>query len=504
MSPSSRSDASLDRHVGAGAAGGILRRGVAWTLGGQWVGYAVQVGTIAVLARLLTPDDFGLIAMVLAVTALLDQFRSLGLSQAVVQREKLSWAQMDSLFWINGLVGVVLAGLLAAGGPLLAAFYGRDELVMVSLALAGGYLLSGFAIQHQALLSRQMRFAVLARRSVSARLAASIVAVVAALLGAGYWSLVLQQIASVLLSAIVVWTAVRWVPGRPRELRSTLPLVRFGAGVSAAALMNTLARQADNIIIGRVLGAGPLGIYSRAYALLMLPLRQMKDPIGVVVVPVLSALTPEPARYRRVYRAALAGVCHIGLPGMALLAVVAGPLIDVLLGDQWTAAVPVFQVLALAGICQVVSATTGWLFVSSGRTGAYAAWAAVSSVLTVASFVVGVRWGLQGVAWAYAIGQVVLALPAFVVACRGTPVRLADVLDSMWRPVLVGAVVASAALLVQWQWASQLAAGLDLAVSLLAAALVWGVVVAVWPRARAEVLALVRLRKDRRVPGGAA
>lgn len=500
MPAAPRTRESLTRSVEGGTAGRVLRRGVAWTLGGQWIGFIVQLLTIVVLARLLAPDDFGLVAMALAVTAIADQFRTLGLSQAVLQRASLTWTQMDGLFWINGVVGVLLAGVIAALGPVLAAFYGRTELVPISMALAAAYVINGFAVQHQALLSRQMRFAVLARRTVVARVLASMVAVTAALLGAGYWALVLQQIASVVFSAVVVWTAVRWLPGWPRQLRETWPLLQFGAGISVASLMNTVARQADNIIIGKALGAGALGLYTRAYSLLMLPIRQMKDPIGAVVVPVLATLLPEPQRYRRVYRSALAGVAHLGVPGVAVLAVVADPLILVMLGPQWSAAVPVFQLLAVAGLCQVASATTGWLFVSSGRSGAYAAWAAAASVATVLSFVVGVRWGIEGVAAAYAIGQLVLAGPSFVVACRGTPVILRDVVASLARPAVAAVLVGASALGARSIWTHSLVPGLDLVVSLVLSGVVWAAVICLWPGARSEIAQLLALRRAGRSP----
>ena len=358
--------------------------------------------------------------MAFTLTVIADQFRSLGLSQAVIQRPDLTWQQVNAMFWINSGAGVVLAGFVAVTGPFLASFYGDQRIVAICWVLSASYVLSGLAVQHNALLSRHLNFRSIALRNGLSRLAASALAVSAALLGAGYWSLVVLQVGVNLFTLAFVWTAVRWWLSRPRALRSAIPLLRFGAGVSLGSMLNTISRQADNVLIGKFLGAGPLGLYSRAYGLLMMPLRQIKDPPGAIVLPMLAALQREPARYRALYRSAIAGLAHVGMPGIAIVAVGAHPIISILLGRRWEAAAPLFQLLAIAGFVQLISATTGWLFISSGRSRAYATWAGVSSALTVVVFVVGLHWGARGVAAAYAVSQTVMALPSFALAVRGT------------------------------------------------------------------------------------
>ncbi len=264
-------------------------------------------------------------------------------------------------------------------------------------------------------------------------------------------------------------------------------------------MLNTISRQADNVLIGKFLGAGPLGLYSRAYGLLMMPLRQIKDPLGAIVLPMLAALQREPARYRALYRSAIAGLAHVGMPGIAIVAVGAHPIISILLGRRWEAAAPLFQLLAIAGFVQLISATTGWLFISSGRSRAYATWAGVSSALTVVAFVVGLHWGARGVAAAYAVSQTVMALPSFALAVRGTAVSLADVVTAMLRPLAVSGFVLAAS------WTAARSVGdhpvvVQLVVTCGAGGLVWAGLLLAWPAARAEVHQLVRIAK----PGGTA
>ncbi|MDQ1542033.1 MAG: hypothetical protein QOH29_2759, partial [Actinomycetota bacterium] len=294
--PDGYSDESVgDRDVER-ATGSAVRSGLAWTLGGQWAGYALQIVTTAVLARLVAPKDFGLLSEALTVTAFATQMQTLGLSQAVVQRAKLTHGQLSNLFWVNAGAGVVLALLVAASAPLVAGFYGNHALVGVVAALAVSYVISGLGVQHAALMSRRMKFRAIAVRSLVPRLLAGIVAIVAALLGAGYWALVIQQIVGVFFVVVFVWTAIDWRPSWPSRGTGVRPLLRFGAGVSIANILYYFSSNADNILVGRVLGNGPLGLYARAYNLFLVPLRQIHGPLGNVVQPVMSAIVGEPER----------------------------------------------------------------------------------------------------------------------------------------------------------------------------------------------------------------
>lgn len=492
-------DQWIERSVASGGAGAKVGHGLKWAMGGEWLSYVLQIGTMMVLARLLTPEIFGVMAMALTLTVIVDQLRGLGLSQAVIQRDDLTAVQVNALFWVNLAFGVVLAGVVAGMGPVLAAFYDQTQLAAICLVLAAGYLFAGASMQHSALLNRQMAFKSLTTRNMVARLVSSVAAVVAAVAGLGVWSLVIQQVSYLVLAAVFVWAKVRWLPTRPRHLRGALPLVRFGSHIMVANLLHSISRQADNIVIGRMLGAAPLGLYTRAYSLLTLPLRQIKNPISAVMVPILSALQNERGRYRSAYRQSINGLAHAGIPAIVILTVAAPEVIDVFLGSQWSQAATIFQLLAVASLLQLVSTTAGWLFVSFGRGRAAAAWAAFNGIVTVVAFFIGVRWGVEGVAAAYTISQLLLTAPAFVVACRDTPVRPVDALTAVLRPLAVSAVVlaatAASQLLVPDSWPSLPSLGL-LALTAVAA---WAATMLAWPRARDEVASLFTVLRGRKV-----
>lgn len=467
-----------------------MRTGVAWTMAGQWAGYIVQVATTAVLARLVSPHDFGIFGEALTVTALATQLQSLGLSQAVVQRATLTHGQMSNLFWLNAGAGGIFALLVVAAAPLVARFYGDPALVAVTYVLAFSYLVSGVGVQHAALMARRLRFRSMALRTLGPRIAAGAAGVMAALLSARYWALVVQQMVLVSATVVFMWAAIDWRPSRPSRGTGVRPMLRFGAGVSVANLLNYVSSNADNILIGRFLGAAPLGLYARAYNLFLVPLRQLHGPLGNVVQPVLAAVVDQPATYRRLYRRTLSSIAIVGMPGVVVLAVLSRQIIVVLLGDRWIGAVAPFRWLAIAGFMQMVSRTFSWLFTTSDRPRALAIWASLTSPALVGCFVVGLRFGITGVAAAYALGQVALTAPGIWYSTRGTAVGVSDVLQAVWRPAVV-ALIVGVTTLGALSGLSGLSAAGQLAASGVVAIASWAATVALWPALQADVRAVV-------------
>lgn len=433
--------------------------------------------------------------MALTVTVLVDQFRTLGMSQAVVQADSLTERQVSGLFWVNAAVGLLLAGVVALSAPLVAGFYSEPELRAIVLALSGSYLVAGLAVQPSAILLRTMEFRALAIRNLIARLLAGVTAVGAALAGAGYWSLVVLHISLVVYSAVLVWVAVDWRPSAPRALRGTAPLVRFGANITVADLANAVSRNVDNILIGRFVGADALGLYTRAYSLFMLPLRQLKTPLGAAIIPMMAAVKDEPERYRRLYTSTIGALSYVGVPLLATLVVVAEPLIGAVLGEQWLGAVPIFQLLAVAGIVQLGTSTFMWLLITIGRAKEYAGIALLGSGLSVVFIVAGLPWGAVGVAGAIAVGSVITFLPkALFCTNRNPAVSLRDILTALGKPLIVGVVVAATASVARWLTLDWTQVGIIVFVAAVAA-ITWLGIVWAWPTARGDLQALLRLRR---------
>ncbi|MFC5381924.1 lipopolysaccharide biosynthesis protein [Aquipuribacter nitratireducens] len=425
--------------------GGRAGRGGLYMVAAQAARFVLQVGSTVVLARLLTPADFGVVGMVVAVTALADQLKEAGLSAAVVQRRAVTLQQVNALFWINVVVGAGLCLALAATAPALARFYGEEAVLPVALALSAVFFVSGFGVQHQALLMRRMRFGSLAARDVSAYVAGSAAGVVAAVLGAGVWALVVLQLVQALVRTLSVWVSCDWRPGRPTLRAPGLRgFITFGVDVTAFSVLNYLARNADNVLIGRYLGAAALGLYGRAYTLTLLPVQQITHAIAPVAVSALSRLQADNARYVEAYVRLLRPTTYAGISLTLLLLVAAPDGVPVVLGQAWVGAVPIFQVLAVAALAQVMSATTGWLYASSGRTRAQLYWGLVTRPLIVMAFVLGLALGgtARDVGLAYACVTALLLVPSMAVATRGTPVPPFAWARAVAVPLLAAAVVA--------------------------------------------------------------
>jgi len=457
---------------------------------------ALQIGSTLVLARLLSPEEFGLVGMVLAVTALADQLKDAGLANAVVQRRDVRQDQVSALFWINSGIGLALGLVVAAMAPLLAWFYGRPELVPLTLALSAVYVVGGLSVQHNALLLRRMRFSTVALREVVAQTAGVVAAVTAALLGAGVWSLVVMYLVAAVMRTVVVWLACSWRPSRPAvHVEGLRGLLTFGGDVTGFTVLNYLARNADSILIGRFFGAAALGLYGRAYSLVLMPLQQVSQPLGPVMLSTLSRLQDHPGRFRAAWVAGLSRVALVGLPLVAVLVALVDVAVPVVLGSAWSGAAPLFQVLAVAGAAQLVGASSGWLYMSTGRTRPMLLWALWTRPLVVLSFVAGLPWGTTGVAAGYAAVTLLLLVPGMWNASRGTPVRVRDGLGAVWRPVVVAAVAGAGAL------AGRAApGGGDLAallVGLLGALLATVATVLVWPSVRAQLVDTVRAVRTR-------
>ncbi|HEV3467910.1 MAG TPA: lipopolysaccharide biosynthesis protein [Pyrinomonadaceae bacterium] len=425
--------------------GSRAARGGAVMVGAQALRFAVTMGSTMVLARLLTPEDYGLVGMVLVVTGFVAFFKRLGLSAATIQRPEINAEQVSTLFWVNVAVSVALAGATAALAPAVAWFYGQPQLVGITLAFAAGFTVSGLSVQHEALLKRQMRFKALAAIELGAMLAGIGAAIIAARAGAGYWALVLNQLVFGTLYAAGLWAACGWRPGPPVRYAGVRQMLSFGGDITGYGVLNYLARNLDNLLIGRVWGAAQLGLYARAYQLLLLPLDQTTVPLDSVAVPALSRLTDAPERYRQAYLRILEKVAMLTMPGVALMIATSDWLVRLVLGPQWDETARIFALLGVAGLFEPVANTMGWLLISQGRTRDMLRWGFVHAAVTTLSFAVGLPWGAVGVAASYSAFGVLVHKPLlFWYVGRRGPVGARDIYRAMAPSVCAAAGVLGA------------------------------------------------------------
>lgn len=389
----------------------------------QAVRLAVQIGSVVVLSRLLGPDAFGVMAMTAPVLAFVMMFQDLGLTQATIQRRDITSDQISALFWINLGVSLILGLAIALASPLVGWFYHDVRAGHMTAAFGLVVVVIGLGSQHSALLNRNMRFGTLSVIDALSAVAGLVAAGVLALNHASYWSLFGGSLVSAAVPTVGAWLAQKWIPARPGKPADLRSLLTFGADLTGFNLVNFFARNLDNILIGRVWGGGALGLYDRAYKLLLMPLQQVNAPLSRVMLPILSRLVPEPDRYRHAYLRTLGQMLLLVLPGVAFMVGTAPSLIPLLLGAQWAGAAPIFQALGLAALIQPITSTTGWLLISQGRTRHYVYGGLFGTAMNIAAFVIGLRWGAIGVATAYAISEYLKAPGIWWLVTREGPLR---------------------------------------------------------------------------------
>jgi O-antigen/teichoic acid export membrane protein len=409
----------------------------------QAVKMVLQVLSVAVLGRLLLPRDFGLLAMVMSVTAFIGRFKDLGLSNATVQRPKITHGQVSGLFWINCALSAAVALIVATLAPFIAWFYHEPRLLAITLALSGNFIFSGLTVQHQALLRRQMQFKTTAVIDMVSMASGVATGIVMAGLHFGYWSLVGAQFGTSITGCALVWTNCRWRPGAFQRRVGLRPMLSFGGHTTGFSVLNYFTRNFDNILIGRVLGSAPLGIYSRAYALLMLP-GQVNQPLAAVLLPGLSRLQNNPSEYRKLFLRAVGAISLMSVPIVVFAFFFADDVILVLLGPRWIAVARIFQLLAPAAAVGAMVFAPNWLSQSLGRPAQQFRYALISAPVCIAGFLVGIRWGVEGVATSFSVTFVGLLWAYIWYATRNSPISFSSVVVSFlsaFFPACVAGVI---------------------------------------------------------------
>ena len=425
-------------------------RGALVMVAGQGSRIVIQLASVVVLAKLLTPQDYGLVAMVLSLVGIGEIFRDFGLSTAAVQAETLSKAQRTNLFWLNTGIGATLSLIVFCSAGLIAAFFGEPLLTPIAQALSLTFLINGVATQYRADLNRHMKFGSLALSDVLAQGVALVAAVIFALLGAGYWALVAQQITQVTTVLVLVVCFGRWLPGLWRRKVPLKGFLKFGWNLMGTQLIGYASNNLDSIIIGLRFGASPLGIYNRGFSLLMSPLSQLRAPTTTVALPVLSRLQHDEERSGRYIKRGQIALGYSIVPGLAFVGGAAVPLVNLLLGDAWAEVAPILALLAVAGAFQTLSYVGYWVYLSRGLTSQLLRYTMVTFVIKAVCILGGSNWGIVGVAAGYALAPALCWPLSLWWLNRITVLPMRSLLLGALRIVSLAAVAGGAAFVTSW------------------------------------------------------
>jgi O-antigen/teichoic acid export membrane protein len=423
-------------------------RGALASLTGQGGIFILRLASMMIMARLLSPRDFGLVGMATAITGFLILFQDAGLSSAAIQSPSLTRGGASMLFWINLALGGCLALFCILTAPLLAAFFHEPRVRGLTIVLATGFLFNGASAQHRAMLCRNMRITAVALSDFVATALSIALGIALALLGGGYWSLAVMAVFPSFVGMITAWSLTGWIPGLPRRGSEVLAMLKYGGLLMANTVLMYVAYNMDKVLLGRFAGAAALGFYGRAYTLVNIPVANLNTAVVAVAFPALSRLQGEAQRFRNYFLKYYTLFLTLSMPITVACGLFGEDIIRVFLGPKWQDAVPVFRLLAPTILVFALINPTGQLLNALGRIKQSLRNAFLITPVVILGYVLGLPYGPLGVAAGFSLAMLAVSAPVILLAIKGSPVSPGDIWLAIRPPLYSVLVAAGAALLI--------------------------------------------------------
>lgn len=413
---------------------------IKWSGMSQYGRQALQLLTTIILARLLQPSDFGLISMAMVVIVFLNLIKDLGISSAIIQKIDLSENSLSSIYWFNIVFGIVLMVCLFGFAPHISIFYNEVRLVPILRILSFSFLISSIGTVFQAIFERNLNFHHLAKIELGGALGGALLGINFAWNGWGVWSLVFQHLVTAFITTILLYYFSSWRPRFIFHWDDIRAVSHYGLNFTGFQIFNYFSRNFDYLLIGKYLGAQNLGYYTLAYQIVFLPIQNITGVINRVMFPVYSQFQNDNRAFREVYLKVTTTVALITFPLILSLMIISKPLILTLLGEKWTPSILILIILAPIGMLQTIGSTVGSIYLTKGRTDWMFKWGMASSILIVISFLIGVRWGIIGVASAYAVASLSLLYPNFAIPFRLIELKIVHLLKAI-QPIAYSSLI---------------------------------------------------------------
>lgn len=474
-----------------------------WNVSGEIAFQAIRFTFGIALARLLSPHELGLMAMVMVFVQFLMGNTDLGFEEALIQHRRVAEVHRSSVFWILLAASILLTLAQLATAPWIGEFYGVEELVPLTLALAAVYVLRALGTVPSAILTRQLDFRTISAWRCVAGVVAGTCAVTLAWMGFGVLSLAVQFLLSTGLESVLLLAACGWRPRFELRLAALRELLGFSAYRPAARILNYWGQRVDQLLVGRLLGASALGMYSQAFRLARLPVAGVSRGLVDVMFPSLALIQEDRARVGAAYLRTTGAVALWSVPVALGLFIAAPAFVVGVLGPQWWETAPVLRLLSLAALFQSLTVFANSLCLAQGRADLVLRLTIVQRLTTLAAVVAGLRWGVHGVATAQLLSAACHVLPTLYFAGRLVDVSLRAVLVQLSRVFLAGVGMAIVVHSID-AWATGRFVPLQvLAVDVVAGAFAYPVALCLLrvPISRDLRAVLVRPSRSRRTPG---
>jgi O-antigen/teichoic acid export membrane protein len=476
--------------------GGVAKRGAVASVASVYGRGVLQIFGSIVLARLLTPADFGLVAIVMVLTRFAPLLIDFGFADATTQRSSITQSQCSTLFWLNSGIGFAVALSLAVCSPLIAWVYHDPRLQPIALLFAITFAFNGLSAQHLSLLRRAMQFAEIAKIQILGALAAVVVGTLTAAFDYGYWALVWQAIANAACTAVGAWLACSWRPGLPVFDVEVKSMIRFGMHVLTYSIIYSMAKVTDRITLGLFYPPGQVGVYQNAINMyenaLLGPLAKLHD----VASSGLSKLRSDPAELRQKYEVSLSTLAFFVMPAAAILSVTAQDLTVVLFGNHWRESGVLLSIIALGGIVEFIESSQGWLHISNGTPERWKKSGFIGSVVRVVLVLAGLPFGAEGVAIAIVVANWLIAFPSIIYAGFPMGISARLIIRAVGGPMFGSAAVLALGWWLQTTFALDVSRPLRILLLASCCSSIYFLIVVCWLRIVVPVRIVVNLLKD--------
>jgi O-antigen/teichoic acid export membrane protein len=415
--------------------------------GVKWSGFArgsqqiIQFIIAVILARLLMPEDFGILAMAIVFTGLIAVFNDFGIGSAIIQKQDLTENDLSSIFWLNVSIGIVTSLLTVIISPLIAAFYEKEILSQLLSLMALGFFFTSLSTVQQSLLIREMNFKKISMFEITSTVFSGIVAISLAYFGYGVWSLVWQGLTATIVMVLLLWLTSQWRPKFTFHVQSIKSVLGFSLNLLGFSTINYFSRNVDYLLIGKFLGAEPLGYYTLAYRLMLYPLENISAVVSRVLFPAFSTIQNDNARFRDAYLKTTRYIAFVTFPMMFGLFAVTNEFILTIFGPKWEQTIFLLKILCFIGMLQSIGTTVGQIYLAKGKTDWMFKWGLFTTVVTVLFISVGLHWGLKGVAIAYAARILVLSYPGYAIPFKLIGLKVKNLFQNLRTEFVVSLIM---------------------------------------------------------------
>jgi O-antigen/teichoic acid export membrane protein len=417
-------------------------RSSGWILGTRVISQVVSFGFGIALARLLVPDDFGLVAMVMAFAGMAGLLSDVGLGAALVQKKNVNNEHFSSVFWLNLILGASLGLALYLSSPWISFFYERSEVESICKVLSFSFFIGAFAMVPRTIFVKELQFKYIALSDLVSMVVAGVIAITMAINGFGYWSLIAFKMFEAAISAALIWCFSSWRPNSGINRHAINELLRFSLNVFGTSLLQYFTKKIDHLLIGKLLGGQVLGTYDKAHSMMLFPLQNISHVIGSVMFPSMSKVQTDIARVRDIYLRSTRSIALFTFPMMAGVFIVSDSFVLGVLGPQWAGIIPILKILCVAGLVMSVVTVTGAIYTSLGRAALQFRVNLLVQPIRIVGVIIGINWGVMGVATGYTVALIINSIITLTVAGHLIDLKLSTFLISLAPTFLTTMIMA--------------------------------------------------------------